>query len=139
MDAMHAAIKAKRSGQKLYAESPTDPEEAGESVAEESQETGMEELVAKLSPEQKQELMEILQNDSVDATAIEKGGPSAEEKSKISAKMSEPDPSNDNSDDIDMSMISSRDKNMDPQIQPRNLGERARMAAAQRLKSKGKL
>lgn len=110
---------------------------------------GMHDLVQSLSPEQKQELMQLLTKDAgskgSDSSQIAKGAPSDEERSKIEARMGDendgsvPD-SDDESDEIGMSMLSSADKAQAGVERPsRSLGDRVRMNLASKLKSKGKL
>lgn len=128
MDAMKDALKSKRMGGLLVAEE-TSP---------------MQMLVAKLSPEDKEELMSLLQagQESTSAEAIEDGAPTSEEKGKIEAKIMADggdEMGEDDSDDIQASMVDSRFKNAGDDIEPRNLGERAKLYAAKRLKAKGKM
>jgi hypothetical protein len=122
--------------------------DAPDEMATEEQGSGMAELLAKLSPDQKQELMGLLAQDQdaggeTPATQVEKGAPTSDEKSKIGGKIAVDEAADaegdDESDDIQMGMLDQRSKNASADAQPRNLGERARMAAAQKLKAKGKL
>jgi phage repressor protein C with HTH and peptisase S24 domain len=143
MDAMHAAIKAKRSGKLsglLGGEEPAQPTEA---------ESGMAELVAKLSPEQKHELFELLKAEAPTAEGAEQGeeadkeydpqNPSQEEKGAIDEEMSAGEGDDSESDNIAMSMIDSKAKNASDDMKPRNLGERVRFEMAKKLKAKNKI
>lgn len=146
MDSMLGAIKARRQGQgspQMMSE-----EQPMMGAKPEGQESEMQGLVAKLSPEQKEHLLELLTQESADGQGLEKGEPSSAEKAEVAAKASEDQGSEaegseisaDESDDIAMSMVDSRAKQMaDGQGQPRNLSERAKMSMAQKLKSKGKM
>lgn len=135
MDAMHAAVKSRRAQKPGLMEEP-------EGEAQESG-GGMAELLAKLSPEQKEELKGLLADDegseeqAVEGSKIAKGAASSEEKSQINKKMQEE--SGDESDDIQLSMVDRRHADMPEGTKPKNLGERAKMAAAQRLRAKGKI
>lgn len=150
MDAMHAAVKSKRkAGAPGLMDSEDEMGVAPEQAAPEHEGSGMSELVSKLSPEQKEELMQLLSaesesGDEVSSVEIEKGMPSSDEKQKIEAKMAKEKPPEDGyddetSDDIAMSMVDRRDANKPEGFRPKNLGERARIGMAQKLKGKGKL
>lgn len=140
MNPMQGAIKGKRM---MGKEMP--PEEAAPSQGEDQQ-LDLESLVAALTPEQKMELMGLLeQGGEQDPMAVEKGEPTAEERQKIEAQMADDDgggadePSQD-SDEIAMGMLDPRQQQgggMD--AKPRNLGERMRMGLANKLKAKGKI
>lgn len=141
MDAMHAAVKSRRAQKPgLMDERPDETQDEGGNP--QSGGGGMAELLAKLSPEQKEELKSLLAEDggdeqSVEGSAIAKGAASSEEKSKINQKMQE-EP-NDESDDIQLSMVDRRHADMPEGVKPKSLGERAKMDAAKRLRSKGKI
>lgn len=147
MDAMHAAVKSKRKAQAPGLMESDD--EMGEQSAPAQEGSGMSELVSKLSPEQKEELKQLLASDSEDGAEvsgveIEKGAPSSEEKQSIDAKLANEKAPEDGydeetSDDIAMSFVDKRDANKPEGFRPKNLGERARIGMAQKLKGKGKL
>lgn len=136
MDAMHAAIKAKRKGQtpgllnESYEEAP----------AEESQESsGMAAMVAKLSPEQKEELKTLLAQESGEGSssvAVEKGEPSSNEKAKIDQKMAEGEEGAPSEETDDIMLDGARPQ---PGRKATNLGQRAMQYAQERKKSKGKV
>jgi hypothetical protein len=94
-----------------------------------------------LSPDQKSELMELLaQSQNVDAKAIEKGEPSPTEMAAVAAEAEgEGESPAEEVSDIGASMVDRQAERMaEGNAKPRNLGERARMNAAKKLKSKGK-
>ncbi len=139
MDAMHSAVKAKRFSQQKpgLMERESEPAEPMEQPEQETQGSGMSELVAKLSPEQKQELMTLLggeQSENHSSSSVERGAPTSEEKARIDEKMKQPQEGDDS---IDSVMVDSRDMNA-PERKPRGLGDRARLDAAKRLKAKGR-
>lgn len=132
MDAMKEALKAKRTGSGLL-------------MGEESEGSPMQALVAKLSPEDKEELLSLLQSDQGEESAdkVERGAPTSDEKAKIAAKVeadgAEDEMQDDESDDIQASLVGTRFKNAGDDVEPRNLGERAQLYGAKRLKAKGKM
>lgn len=138
MDAMLGAIKARKS--KDAPMGPDAPPPRG-AAQPEGQGNVLHAIVMQLSPDQKDELMELLQqSQNVDAKSIEKGEPSPTEMAEVAAQ-SEADAQGDqeSSDDIQASMVDRQAERMaEGNAKPRNLGERARMYAAKKLKSKGK-
>ncbi len=150
MSSMMEALKAKRMGQPAQGGLMTD--DAPAYGDQQEQPSPMADLLSKLSPDQKQELSGLLEQDpdvadddaevepgeETPGSQIAKGDPSSVEKAKIDTKMQSP-AGPDESDDIQMGMLDSRSKSAPADTAPRNLGERARLAAAQRLKGKGKL
>lgn len=133
MDAMHAAIKQKRSKDSygLMGAQEESPE------VEQKESSGMTELCSSLSPEQKEELLALLMKDvdegegeSARPGDIEKGKPTAEEKTKIEAKMAE-----EPEEETDVIMVG--DAKPMQASKPRNLGERASMYAKDRMQKRG--
>ncbi len=112
-------------------------------------------LVASLSPNEKESLKVILAKDhGMDAQAIAKGAPSAEEHAKIaqaSARESQanaldeaqeaedPGIGEDQSDEIGKSMLDSRHLRGMANDKPKNLGDRVKQSIAAKLKAKGKI
>jgi len=142
MDAMRAALKQKRMGGQKGMGLMHEAEEPAAMEQKEEQGLDLQSLVAQLSPEQKSELMEMLKGDEPEAgeetstMAIEKGAASSAEKARIQEKMSE-----EPSEDTDMAMLDgdrATVQRMEKGIAPTGLGQRAKMAAAERLKAKGK-
>lgn len=140
MNPMQSAIKGKRMMGKEMPQEEAPPDQAG------GQELDLESLVAALSPEQKTELMGLIQESDQDPMAVEKGEPTSEETGKIEAQMSDDggegadEPASEDSDEIAMGMLDNRQKSgggMD--AKPRNLGERMRQGLATQLKAKGKI
>lgn len=142
MDAMRAALKQKRMGGQKGMGLMHEAEEPAAMEQKEEQGVDLEALVAQLSPEQKSELMEMLQGDETEAgeetsaVEIEKGAASSNEKARIQEKMSE-----EPTEDTDQAMLDgdrATMQRMEKGIQPTGLGQRAKMAAAQRMKARGK-
>ncbi len=131
MDSMMSAIKARRGAQPTQMPEQEAPQEEG---------MGMQDLVMQLSPEQKQELMGLLtQESSGDTTGIEKGAPASGETAEIDQKMNDQD-MGDESDEVQMGMLDRNSlQKAEMGVKPRGLGDRAKMMAAQKLKSKGKI
>lgn len=148
MDAMRLALKQKRMGSDHKGmglmHEHEDEEHPAHHEAKEEKGLDLHSLVASLSPEQKSELMEMLSSEEgeegseeTSSVAIQKGAASSEEKARIHEKMSsEP------SEDTDLAMLDGDRATMhrvDKGVAPTGLGQRAKMAAAQRLKAKGKV
>ena len=147
MDAMHAALRAKRAGMKtgglLHEQAETPDMEM-----KEEQGVDLKSLVASLSDEQKSELMEMLSGDEAEtpATEIEKGAASSEEKKGLRAKVAKDEAmaaeDNEPTEETDEAMVNG-DRvvmaKMNKGVPPKGLGERAKMAAVERLKAKGKV
>jgi hypothetical protein len=100
-------------------------------------------LVAALSDDEKAQLLALLTGEER-SLEISKGDASTEEQGKVDQAIAREDANNasddePDSDDIAMSMIDRKDMLADPNKKPMNLGERARMQAASKLKQKGKL
>lgn len=146
MDPMMSAMKARRGGQQQMQSNPGADMEMAEGGQPQGQQMG--DLVTMLSPEQKAELMELLAQDiqSSEQGDVSAGDPSMEEKGEMREKFSgqdgpdEESAPSDQSDDIAMSMI---DRNSlmkaDAGAKPSGLGDRAKMYAAKKLQSKGKM
>lgn len=136
MDAMLGAIKARKSKDSGLMDEPM-------VNAKTEQANPLHALVLQLSPEQKEELMQLLaDSQNVDEKAIERGEPSPTERAEVAAQADEENAEmpEETSDDIAMSMIDRQSEKMaDGDAKPRNLGERAKMYAAKKLKSKGKI
>ncbi len=148
MNPMHAAIRSKRmSGHSApMSESEMAPQSAPAHGPGAHDEPGkdLHGFVASLSGHEKMQLKGIL-DQGAKPNAIASGEPSSEEQGKIQQMASNQDQGGlslpeDESDEIGKSMLDSRFKNgsMDGK-QPRNLGERVKMAIAGKLKSKGKI
>lgn len=136
MDAMLGAIKARKSKDVSPMEAPV---EAAPEAAPAQGQNVLHALVMQLSPNQKQELMSLLaQSQNADVKGIEKGEPSPTEQAAIAAEAEgEGDP--EEVSEIGASMVDRQAERMaEGNAKPRNLGERARMNAAKKLKSKGK-
>ncbi len=140
MDPMMMAIKKKR-GSSVHTEDYSDPRE--EMSQPSASGGGLHEFVAGLNDQEKMQLKSILDKSNNSSAEITKGGPSSNEQQKIAEKSSEEDDMNeiseDEHDDIGMSMLDHKSKMDQPGTQPRNLGERVRMDIASKLKHKGKL
>lgn len=135
MDSMLSAIRSKRGAGAMEGKEAMDgkPHAGGE----------MKSLVDSLDEGQKQELLALLggsqQEPSKIEIEIEKGGPTDAEKKIIEKKaMSEQEMPESESDEIALSMID-RDslRKAEGNVKPRGLGDRAKMAMAQKLKEKG--
>lgn len=151
MSSMLAAIKARKNkGQALE----SDHQDMGHtSQHADDRQKDLHGFVASLSDDEKGKLKHILSKDSSQAQSIQKGEPSSEEQGKIEQAMDEENMENtlqnaqarhdlptDQSDDIQKSMLDSRYMGESlPDHKPRNLGERAKMSAAKKLKAKGKI
>lgn len=135
MDSMLAAVKAKRG---MGQQDQGNPAMDLEGAAQEPSGSAMPDLIAQLSPEQKMELMELLAQDQAASQDVEKGGPASGERSEIAQRIAE-EPEEE-SDEVAMSML---DRNSlskaEAGAKPSGLGDRARMDAAKKLKSKGKM
>ncbi len=141
MDSMLAAIKARRSP----AQGMDMP---GADMSANKQDAGaLKDLVAQLSPEQKEELMMLLveQAEEVSTDKILKGAQSSGEKAALSAALDEDmGDQGEASDDVQMSLIDRQDFQKADQMEqgkrkPIGLAERAKMNAASKLKAKGKV
>lgn len=138
MNPMLNAIKSRRSTQM---DEPQAQPQAGSG--------GLEQLVQQLSPEQKEQLMQMLEGEPSSAEAVSKGEPSKNERAKIAQASAEENSEQEleaeddagpavDSDEIAMGMLDSRFKNSAPD-RPRNLHERVQTNMAKNLKSKGKI
>lgn len=128
MDPMRDALKKKRSTGLLGG---GEQAPMGQEAAPEGSGQGMEALIQALSPEQKQELMQMLASD-IQAGAksgdISNGAPSSEEQAIIAEKaQGEPDPETDE-------YLSEGHREID---EPRTLSQRAVKGAQDRLKKRG--
>jgi hypothetical protein len=135
MDSMLSAIRSKRGAGAM------DGKEAMEGKPQAGGE--MKSLVDSLDEGQKQELLALLggsqQEPSKIEIEIEKGGPTDAEKKMIEKRaMSEQEMPESESDEVALSMID-RDslRKAEGNVKPRGLGDRAKMAMAQKLKEKG--
>lgn len=136
---MLSAIKAKRGNSMadqntVMNKSPDDQNQAG----------GMKSLIDSLDDNQKQELMALLSNEiAMKNNDVEKGAPTGNERQIIEKKASEEaeqegEMPEQESDEIALSMIDRNSlKKAESNAKPLGLGDRARMAMAQKLKSKG--
>jgi hypothetical protein len=147
MDSMLGAIKARRQGSQS-AGMMDSGQESDMGGGEQAPGAEMQGLVAQLSPEQKTHLLELLVQEAKGSEGVDKGEASGAERAEVAAQAAEDQESEadgselsgDESDDIAMSMVDPRAKQMaEGQGQPRNLSERAKMSMASKLKSKGKL
>jgi hypothetical protein len=140
MNPMLNAIKSRRSGQE-------DVDQQSDAVPGGAEK--LLQLIAQLTPEQKEQLQAMLDDGGgASAEQISKGAPSAMEKQKIALASAEENGEQDleqegqgddvDSDDIAMGMLDSRFKNNAPS-NPRNLHERVQTNMAKNLKSKGKI
>lgn len=154
MDPMHAAIKKRRGligdhqsmshPSQHVDEQPADQPQGGKDLHG---------IVASLNDSEKSQLKNILSGDNTQA--IQKGGPSSEERGKIAQESSKQNQMQDmedmsddrgnavdpiDSDEIAKSMLDSRHMGSNaPTGKPRNLGERMKMGIASKLKAKGKI
>lgn len=142
MDSMLSAIKAKRGGGNSMADQNTMMDKSPDGQQGPSEMKG---LIESLDDSQKQELMMLLSNEAAQKNNdVEKGAPTSNEKQIIEKQAAEENQEGElpmeQSDDIAMSMID-RDslRKAESNVKPRGLGDRARMAMAQKLKGKGKL
>jgi hypothetical protein len=138
MDAMRDALKQKRMS---YSPPPPAADPSPADGAPEQEGSDLKDLVQSLSEDQKAELLGLLQKDAGQGESdskVETGAASDDESKAVDDEISEQD-QGDDSDDIAMSMLDSKAKMGQEGVQPRNLGERVRMAMAQKLKGKGKL
>lgn len=143
MDSMLNAIRNKRQSTGESVDTKTMMGKSPESESDDGG-TGMQDLLTSLTDEQKTELKMLLdQEQSADVSQVEKGGPSKNEERIIAKKALEDNESADKEmeeegDDIALSMIDRNSLQKAEQgIKPRDLGDRAKMMAAQRLKQKG--
>jgi len=138
MNPMLNAIKSRRSAQ---VDEPKAQAPAGAG--------GLEQFVKQLSPEQKEQLQQMLDGEAAGAEAVSKGEPSREEHAKIAQASAQENSEHDmeaedeqgpgvDSDEIAMGMLDSRFKNSAPE-KPRNLHERVQTNMAKNLKAKGKI
>lgn len=148
MSAMMAAIKKRKMGGDIGDHGGS----THQSMHADDKQKDLHGLVASLSEDEKGKLKHILSNDGSRAMAIQKGEPSSEEQGKIEESIAEENQENaldtqhnqerhpEDSDEIAMSMLDHKSIAAAGTGQkPRNLGERARMAGAEKLKAKGKL
>lgn len=150
MDSMLSAIRARRSGGQSQPKMGMNAD-APPSAPDNGQDQGMRGLVESLNDDQKKELLSQLAQSlgAGNALGIEKGEPSLGEKVDIEAQAAEGEGdmaesgsglSQDESDEIQAGLVDSRAMNMSERGErPRNLSERAKMNAAEKLKAKGKL
>lgn len=137
-NSMLSAIQARRGG--AGAPSPEMPQRQAQGGEEQGE--GMTDLVGMLNPDQKSELLQLLTQEQEGGDDIQKGGASSNEKREIAAKASESGSglSEDESDDIALGMVDrGTSQRLDAGAKPRELGDRAKMYAAKKLKGKGKL
>lgn len=141
MDSMLSAIKAKRQG--LGGAAVDEKTMLNQSPEQEG--SGLQGLIEQLSPDQKMELMQLLQQDQSNSSEdIESGAPSKNEQKIVEAKAAQEqsigEMPEEESDAIAMSMIDRNSlQKAEAGVKPRGLGDRAKMAMAQNLKGKGKL
>ena len=155
MNPMMAAIKKRKSAGQAVMGDHQDMSHYSEHAEDKTDDQkDLHGLVASLNDEEKSKLKSILDKDA--SSEIQKGGPSTNEKSQIQAAIKQEDQSNaleqqdtedrypgsgvseEQSDEIGKSMLER--KHMSGDVgKPRNLGERARMAIASKLKAKGKI
>ena len=133
MDSMMSAIKARRGSAAPMQEVMPEQEQA----------PGMKDLLMQLSPEQKEELMGLLAQDASgggDVSGIENGQPSSMEQASIEAQAAQGGEDEAMSDDVQMGMLDRNSlEKAEAGARPRGLGDRAKMYAASKLKSKGKI
>jgi hypothetical protein len=138
MDGMYSAIKNRRGG--LL----NDDEENAHQMPMEKKAMGkpsgeMQSLIAQLDDTQKMELLKLLSADvaAADSREIEKGGMGPGEMMELAEEAGEVEGMGETEDEIAADMVSSADMTRAEQnTKPRNLGERARIEMAKKLKTK---
>lgn len=155
MNPMMAAIKKRKAGGQAVMGDHQDMSHYSEHAEDKSaDQKDLHGFVSSLSDDEKSKLKSLLDKDA--SSEIQKGGPSTNEKSLIQSAIKQEDQSNaleqqdledrhpdagvseEQSDEIGKSMLER--KHMSGDVgKPRNLGERARMAIANKLKAKGKI
>lgn len=142
MNPMHDAIKKKRMGSEDQSRGLMHDAEMAESSPAPEKGMDLQALVESLNDEQKAELMGLLDSSNGDTSAVMQGAPSQAERGKIAQRSVEEDSGGvgeEESDEIAMSMLDSRDKRGTASEKPSGLGARMRQGLAQKLKGKGKL
>lgn len=125
MDAMKDALKQKRFGKM----GPADQAPQEEMAPEQEGGEGMAQLVAQLTPEQKQELLQLLSTEAEGSDGVQEGAPTSDEQAAIEAKMAE-EPSEETDEALAGDARSMPEK-------PRNMGERAMLYAKSRMSKRG--